>query len=153
MVFGPWSYLLFQTVVSLTMWWCVMSDFMDNAVSWLFSFYRSIRGELMYIGCGNILMMLNGCVLSAGMGVGSMNGWSTFVVIVFSFVGMFGLICCGLVFSDVWLWALCVSSFITSTSVCSFVLLGGSLLSGDFVGGFVFSSICLWFVLCCASGF
>ena len=134
MVFGPWSYLLFQTVVSLTMWWCVMSDFMDNAVSWLFSFYRSIRGELMYIGCGNILMMLNGCVLSAGMGVGSMNGWSTFVVIVFSFVGMFGLICCGLVFSDVWLWALCVS-------VGGEVDFGGSGIAHLFSHGWVSSGL------------
>jgi hypothetical protein len=165
---GPWVYLLFQVCVSLVLWWAVLigATFQLGEIvifSWFTKlggfigglyialFYRYVRAELLYVGSSNLFLMWYGCLLSTSLNVSVVSSLSSSLSLIVVGLVLVWWIKDGFLFMDVWLWVLCVSSFLTSSAVGLFLLLGGCILSGNFVGVFLLCTLCLWSLICWCS--
>jgi hypothetical protein len=159
---GPWFYLFFQASFSLAIWWSVLSHADMNSglvcLGWftklggfmggfyLMSFYSSVRGQLLYLGAANHLMLGNGLVLVVAACGGSTS--LCCVVMTCCVVVLLYWVSTGALLSDIWLLAVSSSSLILGSGVLVFGLHAGSLLGSSWIVAFMWSSCLLWVGLC-----
>ena len=164
---GPWYYLLYQSFITIAIWWLISNDNLDIVYIlyywklgagvggyYLPSFYLTLSSNniyaLLYIGCSTILLMYDGVNLFINMNLSSNN-----YLIIFSIIILFLILCqwtvLGNWFISHWLYSLAASTCITCTVilllVSSIIYLNVStvyLLS--WIGAFLVTTQLVW---CC----
>ena len=165
---GGWSYLIYQSFLTILCWLCVCFNidsficlfwFMKLGAGFtgiylpvLYRCFSSSTGLFNYIGSVNLLQ----CWCSSFLLFGSMRNVISvelgllllftvlFVIIYWSFSMDF--------FAQIYLYGLCLSSVLVYSSCC-FILLTGvqGIFSLTILGGFLLMSQCSWCLLVCSS--
>lgn len=164
---GPWYYLLYQSFITISIWWLISNDNLDIVYIlyywklgagvggyYLPSFYLTLSSNniysLLYVGCSTILLMYNGVKLFINMNISSNNFLIIFSIFIL-FLILYQWTVLGNWFISHWLYSLAASTCITCTVILilisSIIYLNvSSVFILSWIGAFLVTTQLVW---CC----